>query len=246
MSTLTYIIIASLLISSGSLIGVLFLVLRKKITEKIILYLVSLSAGTLIGGAFIHLIPEALEQLPTSVLFLLVLTSFIIFFFIEKVLRWRHCHKEICEIHTFGYISLIGDSVHNLIDGLIIAATFLIDIKLGMATTLAIAFHEIPQEIGDFGVLLCAGFKKSKALILNFLVSLTIVIGAVLGYFLSFRLGHLAVYLLPIAAGGFLYVSASDLIPEIRKEQNPKESLLSFIYFLIGIAIMYLAKFLIH
>ncbi len=246
MSTLTYIIIASLLISSGSLIGVLFLVLRKKITEKIILYLVSLSAGTLMGGAFIHLIPEALEQLPTSVLFLLVLASFILFFFIEKVLRWRHCHKEICEIHTFGYISLIGDSVHNLIDGLIIAATFLIDIKLGMATTLAIAFHEIPQEIGDFGVLLYAGFKKSKALILNFLVSLTIVIGAVLGYFLSFRLGHLAVYLLPIAAGGFLYVSASDLIPEIRKEQNPKKSLLSFIYFLIGIAIMYLAKFLIH
>ncbi len=246
MSTLNYIIIASLLISSGSLIGILFLALRKKITEKIILYLISLSAGTLMGGAFIHLIPEASEQLPTSVLFPLVLASFILFFFIEKVLHWRHCHKKICKIHTFGYISLIGDSVHNLIDGLIIAATFLIDIKLGMATTLAIAFHEIPQEIGDFGVLLYSGFKKSKALILNFLVSLTIVIGAVVGYFLSFRLGNLTIYLLPIAAGGFLYISASDLIPEIRKEQNLKESLLSFVCFLIGIAIMYLAKFLIR
>ena len=246
MSTLTYIIIASLLISLGSLIGVLFLALREKITEKIILYLISLSAGTLMGGAFIHLIPEASEQLSASVLFPLVLASFIIFFFIEKVLRWRHCHKEICEIHTFGYISLIGDSVHNFIDGLIIAATFLIDIRLGMATTLAIAFHEIPQEIGDFGVLLYSGFKKSKALILNFLVSLTIVIGAVVGYFLSFRLGNLTIYLLPIAAGGFLYISASDLIPEIRKERNFKESLLSFVCFLIGIAIMCLAKFFIR
>ena len=190
MSTLAYIVIVSFLISSGSLVGILFLAFRKKITEKILLYLVSLSAGTLMGGAFLHLMPEALEKLSSPFLFSLVLASFILFFLIEKLLHWRHCHKEVCPVHTFGYMNLIGDSIHNFIDGLIIAATFLIDIKLGVATSLAIAFHEIPQEIGDFGVLLYAGFKKAKALILNFSVALTTVVGAIVGYFLSFRRSH--------------------------------------------------------
>lgn len=245
MSVLAYILITSLLISSGSLVGILLLAARKKLTEKVLLCLISLSAGTLMGGAFLHLMPEALEQMSASRLFSLILASFILFFLIEKILHWRHCHKDVCEVHTFGYLNLIGDSVHNFIDGLIIAATFLIDIRLGLATTLAIAFHEIPQEIGDFGVLLYAGFKKSKALILNFLVALTIVAGAIVGYFLSFSLENLTIYLLPLAAGGFLYIATSDLIPEIRKEQNLRKSLLSFAYFLIGILIMYLAKFII-
>lgn len=240
MSTLTYIVIASFLISSGSLLGVLFLAARKELLEKALLFLVSLSAGTLMGGAFLRLMPEALEQLPSTVLFSLVLASFILFFLIEKILHWRHCHKEICDVHTFGQMNLIGDSIHNFIDGLIIAATFLIDIRLGMAATLAIAFHEIPQEIGDFGVLIYAGFKKSKALILNFSVALMTVLGGVVGYFLSFSLENLATYLLPLAAGGFLYIATSDLIPEIRKEQNFKKSLLSFVCFLVGILIMYL------
>jgi len=228
------------------LVGILFFVIKKKLTEKILLFLVALSAGTLMGGAFIHLMPEASEQLPSTVLFSLVLASFILFFLIEKLLHWRHCHKEVCPVHTFGYMNLIGDSIHNFIDGLIIAATFLIDVRLGVATSLAIAFHEIPQEIGDFGVLLYAGFKKAKALILNFSVALTAVAGALVGYFLSFSLGNLTMYLLPIAAGGFLYISTSDLIPEIRKEENLRKSLLSFACFLVGIAIMYLAKFIVR
>ena len=246
MPVLICIIIASFLISSCSLVGILFFVIKKKLTEKILLFLVALSAGTLMGGAFIHLMPEASEQLPSTVLFSLVLASFILFFLIEKVLHWRHCHKEVCPVHTFGYMNLIGDSIHNFIDGLIIAATFLIDVRLGVATSLAIAFHEIPQEIGDFGVLLYAGFKKAKALILNFSVALTAVAGALVGYFLSFSLGNLTMYLLPIAAGGFLYISTSDLIPEIRKEENLRKSLLSFACFLVGIAIMYLAKFIVR
>ena len=245
MPILGYIIIASFLISSGSLVGILFLAVKKKLTEKILLFLVSLSAGTLMGGAFLHLMPEASEQLSSTVLFSLVLASFILFFLIEKILHWRHCHKEVCPVHTFGYMNLIGDSIHNFIDGLIIAATFLIDVRLGVAVSVAIAFHEIPQEIGDFGVLLYAGFKKTKALILNFSVALTTVAGGISGYFLSFNLGDLTIYLLPLAAGGFLYISTSDLIPEIRKEENLKKSLLSFVCFLVGILIMYLAKFLI-
>jgi zinc and cadmium transporter len=138
-------------------------------------------------------------------------------------------------------MSLIGDSIHNFIDGLIIAATFLVDIKLGITTAIAIGFHEIPQEIGDFAVLLYAGVKKGRALALNFLVALTIVIGGIAGYFLALRAENLITYFLPLAAGGFLYVSTSDLIPEIRKEKDIKKSLISFTVFFLGLGIMYLA-----
>jgi len=168
----------------------------------------------------------------------------VLFYLIEKIFHWRHCHQDHCDVHTFGYVNLIGDSIHNFIDGLIIAATFLVDVRLGITTSLAIALHEIPQEIGDFGVLLYAGFERMKALVLNFLVALTVVAGGIVGYFLSFRLEGLLVYLLPLAAGGFLYISTSDLIPEIRKETNLKKSLLSFTFFIIGILIMYFAKFI--
>ncbi len=244
MSVLFYIIITTFLISSVSLIGIFTLALKKEFLEKILLFLVSLSAGTLMGGAFFHLMPEAAEKLEITNLLYVVLFSFIIFYFIEEIFHWRHCHDAKCKVHTFGYLNLIGDSVHNFIDGLIIAATFLIDIRLGVTTSLAIVFHEIPQEIGDFGVLLYAGIKKSRALFFNFLVALTAIMGGIMGYFLSFSLENFTAYLLPFAAGGFLYIATSDLIPEIRKETNLKKSLLSFTFFLIGIAIMYFAKML--
>ena len=186
MPVLAYIIIASFLISSGALIGIFSLAARKETLKKILLYLVSLSAGTLMGGAFLHLMPESLESLSATAVFSIVLLSFIIFYLIEKLLRWRHCHDEDCEDHTFGYMNLVGDGIHNFIDGLIIAATFLIDIRLGITTSIAIAFHEIPQEIGDFGVLIYAGFKRARALTLNFLIALIAMVGGIAGYFLSF------------------------------------------------------------
>lgn len=194
------------------------------------------------GGAFFHLLPEAAEKFEGGGMFTIVLISFILFFFVEKLFHWRHCHKGKCNIHSFGYMNLFGDSIHNFIDGLIIAATFLTDVKLGFITTLAVALHEIPQEIGDFGVLLYAGFKKEKALVANFLVALTVVLGGIVGYFLSFQLENFVKYLLPVAAGGFIYISASDLMPEIRKEESLKKSLLSFGMFLIGVLFMYLVK----
>ncbi|MFH1582659.1 MAG: ZIP family metal transporter [bacterium] len=246
MNVLFYIIAATLLISLGALIGVFSLAARKESIEKIILFLVSLSAGTLMGGAFLHLLPEALEGMPAEEVFGIVLFSFILFFLVEKIFHWRHCHEGDCGIHSFGPINLIGDSIHNFIDGLIIAATFLVDINLGIATTIAIAFHEIPQEIGDFGVLLHAGYKKVKALALNYFVALTVVVGGITGYFISFSLDDLIVKLLPFAAGGFLYISTSDLIPEIRKETGLKRSLISFFFFLIGILIMYITKIINH
>lgn len=248
MDRLIYIIISNFIISLGGLVGFFTLFLKEKQLAKILLFLVSLSAGALMGGAFIHLLPEAVEKFPAGdSVYTIVLFSFIFFFLVEKLLHWRHCHKGgKCDIHTFGYMNLIGDSVHNFIDGLIIAATFLTDVKLGIVTTLAVALHEIPQEIGDFGVLLYAGFGKQKALIANFLVALTAMLGGVIGYFLSFQMESFITYLLPFAAGGFIYIAASDLMPEIRKEVSLKKSLLSFGVFLIGVLIMYLVKLIAH
>jgi len=241
MPTLGQIVIACLLISSGALVGVFSLAMAKESVKKILLFLVGLSAGTLMGGAFLHLLPEALKEMQINNVFGILLLAFIIFFCIEKVFHWRHCHDEECNVHSFGPMNLIGDSVHNFIDVLIIAATFLADVRLGIATSLAIAVHEIPQEIGDFGVLIYAGYQRGKALAMNFLVALTVVAGGIVGFFLSSSIDNLTSYLLPFAAGGFLYISTSDLIPEIRGEKNIKKSIFSFVFFLIGILIMYLA-----
>jgi zinc and cadmium transporter len=242
MDNLFFISAATFSISLCVFVAVFFLYLKKETLSKITLFLVSLSAGALMGGAFLHLLPEAASKIEAEKLYLVTLSAFIFFFFMEKLLHWRHCHKADCPIHTFGYMNLFGDSIHNFIDGLVIASTFLIDFKLGIITTLAIALHEIPQEIGDFGVLIHAGFNKKKALILNFLVALTVVLGGIVGYFISFLLESIIPYLLPFAAGGFIYIAASDLMPEIRKEPSLKKSIGSFIIFILGIALMFLIK----
>jgi len=225
-------------------VAVIFIFLKKEHLSNITIMLVALSAGALMGGAFLHLMPEAAEEINPEALFSIFLISFVVFLLIEKVLHWRHCHKENCEIHTFGHMNLIGDSIHNFIDGLIIASTFMVSPALGVVTTLAVAVHEIPQEIGDYGVLIHAGFSKKRALILNYAVALTVVLGGIVGYFFFSRLENVLPYLLPFAAGGFVYISASDLIPEIRKESNIKKSITIFLVFLIGIFFMYLVKFI--
>jgi len=242
MNTLFSIILATFIISLGGLIGVFTLSIKEAKFSRVLMLLVALSAGALMGGAFIHLLPEAVEAMEPMIVFGIVLFSFVSFFFIEKLLHWRHCHKGHCDIHTFGYMNLIGDGVHNFIDGLIIAATFITSIPLGIATTMTIAFHEIPQEIGDFGVLLYSGFDKKKALTANFFVACIAILGGVVGYFLSMYIDNFVSYLLPFAAGGFIYIAASDLMPEIRKEQGFKKTIATFCFFLLGIAIMILVK----
>lgn len=241
METLIYILGATLLISSGALVGIVTLAMQEERLEKILLLLVSLSAGALMGGAFLHLLPEAVEELGGGV-FEMVLVAFVGFFVLEKVLHWRHCHKGRCGVHSFGYLNLFGDAIHNFIDGLVLAGAFVVDIRLGMVTTLAVALHEIPQEVGDFGVLLYAGFEKKKALLANFGVALMVVVGGVLGYWMAHRIEGFVPYLLPLAAGGFIYIAASDLLPEIRKEKDAKKSVASFGMFMLGIVIMLLVR----
>jgi len=238
---LLLIIVSSFLISAIALVGVVTIALKDKILDSILLSLVGFAAGALIGGAFLHLLPETIEKSTSLNVFLVLSLGFFLFFLLEKLI-WRHCHKRECELHPFAYVNLIGDGVHNFIDGLVIAASFLSSIELGIATSLAVAFHEIPQEIGDFGVLVYGGFEKSKALILNFVIALTAVAGGIMGYYLSSQVGEATVYILPFAAGGFIYIAASDLIPELHKEENLRRSVASFAFLLLGFTFMLFVK----
>jgi len=237
---LTYILLSTIAISLFSLVGVFFISIKESVIKRILLSLVAFSTGTMLGGAFLHLLPEAFEFVEPTLAMAITLISFIAFFVIEKIVHWRHCHDEICDVHSFGYVNLFGDAIHNFIDGMIIASSFLVSIPLGITTTFALAFHEIPQEIGDFGVLLHAGFSRKRALFLNLLVAITSVLGGIIGYLLSSRLEFIIPYSLPIASGGFIYIATSDLMPELIKEINLKKSLTSFVLFLLGVLTIYL------
>jgi len=237
--TIGSVIIVSLL----SFIGVLTLSIKHEKLEKFLIYLVSFSTGALFGGAFIHLIPEAVERTGfTSLLSLYILSGIIAFFVIEKFIHWRHCHIPTSKQHKhhLSIMNLVGDAFHNLLDGLIIGASYLASIPVGIATTLAVIFHEIPQEIGDFGVLLYGGFSKKKALFMNFITALTAVLGAVISLIIGNYTENLTLFLVPFAAGGFIYIAGSDLLPELHKECSSRISFLQLIFFIIGIAIMFL------
>ncbi|MDP2910445.1 MAG: ZIP family metal transporter [bacterium] len=249
--TLIYILIATFLISIIAFIGVLTLFFKKEILDKILLALVSFSAGALIGGAFLHLLPEAIIKLGAEEgeilkVFLFLIFGFSFFFILEQFISWHHDHECVsCEkVAPFSYLVLISDGIHNFVDGLVIAASFIVSFPMGLVTTLAVAFHEIPQELGDFGVLVYGGMKRSRALFLNFLSALVAVAGGIIGFFLSEEIGNSAVFLLPFAAGNFIYIAASDLIPEIKKKKLSQDSLLCFFIFLLGIILMLLFKFL--
>ena len=239
-----WIIATTFLISLIAFIGALTLFLKDQILNRILFVLVAFSAGALIGGAFLHLLPEAILEISVNEasllsVFLYLLSGFCMFFFLEQLIRWHHHHATSHpKIMPFSYLILISDGIHNFIDGLVIAASFMINFQIGIVTTLAIAFHEIPQEIGDFGVLVYGGFKKARALILNYLTAILIVFGGITGFLLQDLIGESVVFLLPFAAGNFIYIATTDLIPEIRYKQSSIESLVRFSMFLIGMGLM--------
>ena len=240
---LLFAIIASIIVSAISLIGVFALIIKDDLLQKIILLLVAFAAGGLIGGAFLDLIPEAAGHIKDMTqLFLYVILGYLLFFILEKYLHWRHCHERECSIHRFTYLNIVGDIVHNFSDGLIIGAVFLIDIKVGTAATLAIIFHEIPHELGNFTVLVYGGFSKSKALFFNFLSSLFAIAGTIAGYYFASKAGGFSYVLLPLAAGGFIYIASCDLVPELHKEEDGRKSAFIMATFMLGIFIMYFLK----
>ena len=245
-TTLLYTLISVLIVSLISLIGILSISINIKSIKRVLLYFVSFAAGALFGDSILHLIPESFKENNAAAASLFILLGIAVSFFIEKVIHWRHCHHYDHGTHCrhehkpFAYVNLIGDSVHNFIDGLIIAGSYLVRIPVGISTTLAVILHEIPQEIGDFAILLHGGFSRMKALLFNLLTALTAVIGALAALALSKYTFNLTNFLIPFAAGTFIYIAGSDLIPELHKEVNLKKSGLQFLMFLIGILIMFL------
>ncbi|MBR9700117.1 ZIP family metal transporter [Candidatus Woesearchaeota archaeon] len=239
-----YAISSVMVVSLISLIGVITMAVKKSKLNKILLFMVSFSAGSLFGGAFIHLIPKAAKELGVGLaLSLYILLGIILFFILEKFIHWRHCHIPTSKghPHPFGMMNLIGDGFHNLIDGMIIAAAYLAAVPIGIATTFAVMLHEIPQEIGDFGVLVHAGYSKTKALVFNFLSGLSALLGAVIVLSLGTKVQGLTIALIPITAGGFIYIAGSDLIPELKKDSDSvKKNFQQFAWLLLGIGMMVL------
>lgn len=236
-------LVATGIVSLISLVGVFSFAIKSNILHKILFGLVGFSAGALIGGAFLHLLPEALETSAAQTVFSYLILGLVLFFMLERFLHWRHCHQDgVCEVHPVTYLSLVGDGFHNFIDGMVIAVAFLTSFKLGVVTTLAVVLHEIPQELGDFAILVYGGFSKGKALFYNFISALTAVLGALTAYFIADLASGFSKAILPLTAGGFIYIAASDLIPEIHKERDLMRSTMAFIAFLFGIGFMALAR----
>jgi zinc and cadmium transporter len=212
----------------------LFLLLPNNLRASVLPHGLSFAIGALLAVAFWGLIPHAFEQVPVENFQLLsgtILLGVLVFFMLEKLLIWRHCHSGSCEAHiqehenhtrhqSAGTLIIVGDSIHNFVDGILIAAAFLTDVKLGIVTSLAVAAHEIPQEVGDFAILLQSGYTKSRALFFNILASLSTVIGGVLAYFCLEDMRDSLPYFLALAASSFIYIAVADLIPSLHKRTD--------------------------
>jgi len=243
MPNILWSISAVAVVSLLSFSGALSLFLNEKWLNKALIYFVSFAAGSMIGASFFHLLPEVLETIPSLEVFIAVLVGFSLFFVLERFLRWHHCHNGECETHNhLGWLNLIGDGFHNTIDGMVIFASFLGGPVLGIPVTLSIILHEIPQELGDFGVLLYSGFTKKRALFYNLLSACMAFVGVLLGWMFYQQSELVSALLLPFAAGGFIYIASSDLIPELHKDRNLTRAVLSYILFVSALIFMYFMK----
>jgi zinc and cadmium transporter len=241
MQTLYWIILMTGINGLLAFAGIFSFLITKKFLNKITIYLVAFATGALLGGALFHFIPESLEELKITKTILITLAGFLSFFLIEKYLHWHHCHKQEGECkHPVGFLILFGDGIHNFIDGLIIAGSFLVSVPLGILSSLLIMAHELPQEIGDFGVLLHSGYSRGKALFYNFLSQITAVLGGILGFYTLTI--ESAIFLLPFAAGGFLYIAIIDLVPEIFKEKNKARLIGNLLSIILGILLLISGK----
>lgn len=242
MPPLAWIVLGGLLMSAIAMVGTVTLVLPPDVLDRLLLPLVAFAAGSLIGGAFFHMMPAALGAgLGMMDVAVLVVAGFTAFFVLEQVLHWRHCQRSGADRkQPLTYLILIGDGLHNFLGGLAIGGTFLVDVRVGITSWLAAAAHEIPQELGDFGVLVHGGWSKRGALLFNVLSGLTFLVGAVTAWLLSRAVD--VSWLIPFAAGNFLYIGASDLVPEVNRQQGSGASLIYVGAFLLGVALLYVAK----
>lgn len=229
------------IVSALSVVGAITLVVSPRVLERSLLALISFAAGALLGDSFIHLLPEIAESkagfdLPAS---FAVLAGVLTFFVLEKVLHWHHAHYAIGEvIHPVAVTNLVGDGLHNFLDGSIIGGSFLISTQLGIATTIAVILHEIPQELGDFAILVRAGLKPRRALALNLLSALTAIVGAAAALLASSAIKGVGRVLVPSTAGAFVYIASTDLLPELHKEPDARKSAVQLLGVVAGVAVM--------
>ncbi|HPS21502.1 MAG TPA: ZIP family metal transporter [Candidatus Paceibacterota bacterium] len=229
------------IVSLVSFIGVLFLFLKDETLKKYIHSFIGLAIGALLGDAFIHLIPEAFEKITNqTIIGILLISGILMFFILERFMHWHHHGEDSgeTEIHPVGKLILFTDGFHNLIDGIIIGVSFLISTPIGIATTIAVILHEIPQEVGDFAVLIHSGFSKRKALYLNFISALMAVVGLVIAFIFGSVAQTFTDWVVPIAAGGFIYIAMSDLIPELKESKKLRNIFSQIFSILLGIALM--------
>lgn len=237
-----YALASTIIVSLISLIGVSIFALRVERLNKILMLLISFSVGAMLGNAFFHLLPESYHHIPNSSLTSwLIVGGFMIFFAIEQLLHSHHSVGDSSsKVKPYGYLSLYADGIHNFVDGILIGAAWLFSPEVGLATTISVILHEIPQEISDFGILIKAGFTKKKALINNFLVATTAVLGTLLALWFGHEMEHFSIYMLPLAAGGFIYLAAASLLPEVLKSSTKKNWGFHFFVVLLGLLLMYL------
>jgi len=247
---LIYALLATVVVSLLSLIGVFALSLSERALDRFLFVLLSFSAGSILGAAYFDLLPEAVEiSEGASSPFFVIAAGFLGFFFLERFIYWYHGHihgheapSEVDKrvtVKRFVYLNLFGDGIHNFLDGMVIAASFFLDFTVGFVATTAVIFHELPQEIGDFGVLLYGGFSRRKALFFNFLSALTAVAGALLSNFFSVNIQNFVGSLVAFAAGGFIYLAASELIPEMQQEKDFRKSVVQFVLFIFGLILIW-------
>ncbi len=244
---LELIIAATVVVSLISLIGIVLIFVGKKNIDEILFFLISFSTGTLLGTAFFDLLPESVSGIDASLALEFSFFGLIVSFVMEKIIHWHHHHagSEKEHTHPLGTLTLVGDGFHNFFDGVAIAAAFITGVPIGITTTLAIALHEIPQEIGDFGLLLYSGYSRAKALLFNLISALTAVAGGVLFFFFSGTVAHFESYALAFTAGMFIYIAGADLLPELHKEKRAKSSALQLLFILLGaVAIWLIARYL--
>lgn len=243
MTTLTWIVVGGVVMSLLALSGSLTLLLPERLFDRVVPPLVALAAGTLIGGALLHMLPEAVATMGNRLeVYGWLVVGFLGFFVLEQFLHWHHCHRAVAQHGPLGYLILLADGMHNFIGGLAVGGAFLIDIRVGLITWTAAAAHEIPQELGDFGILVHAGWSRSRALAFNFTSALTFLVGGVLAYAVA---GAFDVrWLLPFAAGNFLYIAAADLIPELTEHPEGSRKLLLTAMFTLGLGILWVVAVL--
>jgi len=241
MNTFFWIVASGMLMSTIALVGSVTLVLQETTLKKLLLPLVALAAGTLIGGALFHMIPASVEKLGNDFsIYIWFVVGFALFLGLEQFLHWHHCHRAPSQHRPLTYLILVADAVHNFIGGLAVAGAFLIDVNVGISTWLAAAAHEVPQELGDFGILVHCGWSKGRALLYNFLSALTFLVGGLVAYAASFNFDMS--FPLPFAAGNFIYIAAADLIPEIKHEETAATNIVHFLSFLLGLALLLLVR----